>query len=198
MIERTTIGDYLTALGSKAATPGGGAAAALSGAQAAALMEMVCNLTKGNDERVAAIRVQAAAARKRFLELGDEDMQCFAQVMSAWKLPAGERDSVMQPALKGAAIPPLGMIALAISLVDDAATLAEIGNKNLLTDVGVAAYLIQATIQSAGLNVLVNLQSITDAGFDREARAALSSAHAQLPGLVKLAAEIEQHFGIDQ
>lgn len=198
MIESTTIGEYLSALGSKSATPGGGAVAALSGAQAAALLEMVCNLTRGNDAQIAAIRVRTADARRRFLELANEDMQCFDRVMSAWKLPPGERDTTMQPALKGAAIPPLGMIALAISLVDDAAALAEIGNKNLLTDVGVAVCLIQATVQSAGLNVLVNLQSITDAEFNREARSALSSAQEQLPGLVKLGAEIEQHFGSDQ
>lgn len=47
-IKDNSLQNYLDTLASKSATPGGGSAAALMGAQAAALTSMVCNLTIGN------------------------------------------------------------------------------------------------------------------------------------------------------
>ena len=46
-IKDQTIEYFLNELASKSATPGGGSAAALMGAQGAALVSMVCNLTIG-------------------------------------------------------------------------------------------------------------------------------------------------------
>ncbi|MDP8924785.1 MAG: cyclodeaminase/cyclohydrolase family protein, partial [Chloroflexota bacterium] len=59
--------EYLDRLASGDPTPGGGSAAALAGALAAALVSMVCNLTTGRDkfadveEEVVAIRAEAEA-----------------------------------------------------------------------------------------------------------------------------------------
>lgn len=171
MIRDQTIEAYLAELASSAATPGGGAAAGLSGAQAAALMAMVCNLTKNNESAIGAICTQAEAAQDRFAALIDEDMAGFDAVMKVYKSPAetdnDKRDEALQRALVQAAEAPLCMMETASTLIAPLAKLVTIGNRNLITDVGVAGILIGATIQTARLNVLINLKSIKDAAVKK-------------------------------
>ena len=88
-----TVGGFLEALASDAPTPGGGAAAGVSGAIGAALIAMVGRLTAGK-EAFAAVEVrmheliaEADAARIAFLELADLDATAFDGVMAAFKLP---------------------------------------------------------------------------------------------------------------
>jgi formiminotetrahydrofolate cyclodeaminase len=45
---------------------------------------------------------------------------------------------------------------------------AELGNKNALSDAGVAALMLQASIESAILNVKINLSSIKDETYKEE------------------------------
>src|SRR5438067_1336163 len=88
-----TVGDYLQRLGSSDPTPGGGAAAALTAATGAALIEMTANLTVGRqryadvEQLAKSIAERAAALRQRFAQLGDDDEQVFQQVGAAYKLP---------------------------------------------------------------------------------------------------------------
>ena len=191
MIEQSGLVDYLDALASKAGTPGGGAAAGITGAQACALMEMVCRLTRGQDKVIAPILAGADAARARFLDLASHDMEKFNDVMTAWRAPDGERQSRLQPALKAAAEVPLEMIAEAVALIDDLGQLSSIGNQNLVTDTGIAALLLEATIRSSRLNVLINLKSIDDVNFVNDANAALEDASRQLPKLEKIRVDID-------
>ena len=73
------VGAWLDELGSAAPAPGGGAVAAMSTATAAALVEMVGNLTVGRavyaayEEQVTAVRDAAHGLRRRALEQLDED-----------------------------------------------------------------------------------------------------------------------------
>ncbi len=59
-----TIGKFLDELASDAPTPGGGGAAALSGAMGAALVSMVCNLTIGKNCRAPPTRRRRIARRR--------------------------------------------------------------------------------------------------------------------------------------
>ena len=64
MIKDQSVHEFLEALASKAATPGGGSAAAIMGAMGAALVSMVCNLTLGKKGYEAAVgEMQAVLAR---------------------------------------------------------------------------------------------------------------------------------------
>ena len=191
MIEQSGLGDYLDALASKAGTPGGGSAAGITGAQACALMEMVCRLTRDQDAVIAPILAAADAARARFLELARHDMDRFNEVMSAWRAPEAERQSRLQPALKGAAEVPLAMIDEAVGLIDDLVELSSVGNPNLITDTGIAALLLEATIRSSRLNVLINLQTIDDTKFVSSTNAALEDASRHLAILEKVRVDIE-------
>ncbi|HIG40007.1 MAG: cyclodeaminase/cyclohydrolase family protein [bacterium] len=177
-----TIQAYLDALASKASTPGGGAVAAMTGAQAAALISMVCNLTKDKDHELKPVTNRSELARIRFIELGEADIAGFERVMNAYRLPrqsASEKatqQASLQSALLSAASAPLETLTLASSLVPDIQLLEQIGNPNLITDVGIAALLIPATIQAAQVNVLINLVSMKDENFKQNARKKIDEA----------------------
>jgi len=190
MPEEQSVDHYLEALASSAATPGGGAAAGMSGAQACALMAMVCRLTKNHEARTQVILAHAEQSRKRFTELAAEDVDAFDDVMAAYRLPAGKRKKPLQEALKVAAGVPLTMIDEVTALIGDVVELAGIGNPNLITDVGIAAILFDATIRSSRLNVLVNLKSIDDDEFVSTADRRLEAADAGLAGLEKANTDI--------
>lgn len=191
MISQSTLADYLDALASKAAAPGGGAAAGVTGAEACALMEMVCRLTRDNEQSIARILSDAEHAREKFVALAQEDMEKFEAVMAAFRLPDTERNQRLQPALEEAAKVPLAMIEVAVGLIEGIEQLAAIGNPNLITDTGIAALLVEATIRSSRLNVMINLRSITDESFNAQANAKLSEALGRLPALAVANAAVE-------
>ena len=83
--------EFVDALASDAAVPGGGGGAAYAGALAAALGAMVGNITTGKpkfanvaDDMRASV-VELDAARARLLELIDEDAEAFSRLAAAWK-----------------------------------------------------------------------------------------------------------------
>ena len=186
------IGAWLDELGSAAPAPGGGAAAAMSVATAAALVEMVGNLTVGrpayaqHEAQVTAVR--DAARRLRQLALGqiDEDAVAFRALMTAYRLPRGTdeqraaRGPAIQAATRRAAGVPLDVAATAAEVIQLAAELPGRSNPNVLSDVGVAAATAAAAIEAAAINVDVNLATLTDA----DARAELT---AQLAGYLTMA-----------
>jgi methenyltetrahydrofolate cyclohydrolase len=165
---------WLDALASAAPTPGGGAAGALNASLAAALVEMVCNLTIGKpafasrEQHVTAIGEAARKLRLTALAQVDDDAAAFTELMATYRLP---RDSDEQRARRGAAIQAATLRASAVPL-EVAATAAEVvrlavqlpgrSNPNVLSDVGVAAACAAAALESAAINVEINLAALKD------------------------------------
>lgn len=175
-----SIDSYLAALGAKTSTPGGGAVAAVSGSQAAALILMVTEFsgkTISETERLSLLKI-ANDAVTRFIQLAEEDAKNFAALMASYKARSG-----IQDALKDAARPPLDCLELSISLIPSLELLYEKGNPNLITDTGIAASLLRSTIESSELNVLVNLRSIKDDKYADHARDKIRQAQSQIPEL---------------
>src|SRR5689334_7005485 len=125
-----TIADFLERLAAGEPTPGGGSAAALAGALAAALASMVCNFTVGKDEfadvaeEVGRILDETEAARAG-LEFGvDADAAAFGSVARAYKLPRGteaeqeRRGEAIRSASMGAARAPLEVARLTARVLD--------------------------------------------------------------------------------
>jgi formiminotetrahydrofolate cyclodeaminase len=178
------VGAWLDELGSAAPTPGGGAVAALSTATAAALVEMVGNLTIGraayaeHEPQVTAVRDEARSLRRRALEQADEDAAAFGALMAAYRLPRGTDDqnntrrAAVQQATEKAAAVPLDVAATAAAVINLATQLPGRSNPNVLSDVGVAAVTAAAAIEAAAVNVDVNLATLTDPA----ARAAMTAA----------------------
>lgn len=182
MADDTTVAMFLESLGSSAPAPGGGAASALTGALAAALAEMVAQLTAGRPKfadvegRVREIIVDLRAARASLLLLMGDDERAFQGVSAAYKLPKtdeGERavrDAAIQYALREAMRPPLDVMDRACDVLTLAEEIARIGNATVASDAGCAAIIGEAAVRSAALNVLANVVLLRDAAIAVDAR----------------------------
>jgi glutamate formiminotransferase len=145
-----TLRGFVDELSMDSPAPGGGSVAALCGALSAGLAAMVANLTVGkkgyeaaHDEMVATA-VRAQALKDRLLGAVDEDTKAFNKVMEAFRLPkttpeqATEKDRAVEDANKEATLVPLGVLEMAIEAVALAKAAAAKGNKNSVSDAGVA------------------------------------------------------------
>ncbi len=171
------LGEYLDALASGEPTPGGGSAAALAGALAAALNSMVANFTVGR-EKFAAVEKEVRGLLSRSEELRAElqrltqaDTEAYGKYAAAARLPRGTdeekaaRREAMQEALRAAAEVPLAASVAAHEVIKLAAALADKGNPNLITDAGVAAKFGLAALECAALNLEINLVYLGDGEY---------------------------------
>ncbi len=154
--------------------PGGGSAAALCGALSAALSSMVSHLTVGRkgyekaQREVKQLAVEAQALKDSLLEAVDRDAEAFNKVMDALRLPkkteeqARDRSQAVGQAAREATLVPLAVLEKSIDLLKLAKKVARIGNKNSLSDAGVAGLTAQAAAEGAYYNVRINLPSLPD------------------------------------
>jgi len=190
MPERLTdasICSFLERLSSSAPTPGGGSVAALSGALAAALISMVCNLTVGKTKYVAvqdeigALLAKSESLRSEMADLLEADVKAYGELSRTMKLPRlteeqkKARDTAMDRALKAAAEVPMRVAEACVSVMELCRPAAEKGNINAVSDAGVAVLMAEAGLRSAALNVLINLAQIKDDAFVKEARTRLDA-----------------------
>lgn len=175
---------FLTELASSAPTPGGGGAAALCGALAIALGNMVGSLTQGKkkyadvQEDIAALNSRAEALRADFVALIDADAEAFAPLSRAYGIPKDDpsRAEVMETALKRAAEPPLEIMRRCAAALDVIADYAAKGSALAISDAGCAAALAIAAMKAAALNVRINTKSMAD-------REAADKMNAEAAGL---------------
>lgn len=165
---------YLDDLASAQPTPGGGSASAISGAMGAALASMVARLTIGKtqysdvEEEMTGILQQTEQLRERFQQLMQEDIAAYGKLSTAYKLPRtsdserAARTLAIQEQLVEAASVPLEMVECAAELVKCCHRIAEIGNKNVLSDVATGALLGASAGAGAAWMVRINLQSMQD------------------------------------
>lgn len=166
--------EYLDDLASAKPIPGGGSAAALSGAMGAALVCMVALLTLGKAEyaavhtEVEGIVQGAEVLRARFQALMSEDMEAYGRLSASFKLPKvtneekEARTRAIQASTSDAALVPLEMMERAVELVGYCQRIAEIGNKNVLSDVAAASTLASSAASGASWMVRVNIQGLKD------------------------------------
>ena len=175
--EGPTLDGWLDELAGGAPVPGGGSAAALAGALAAALVAMVARLTIGRkayagagvQQRVAEILAEAEALRAQLRRLVDDDAAAYAKVSAAYRLPKDDprRTRAADEALVGAAQTPLAMARGAARLLALVREIGTIGNRNAHSDALVAAALARAALDGATENVRVNVQSLSEPGLGR-------------------------------
>ena len=190
-----TVNEFLDALASSAPAPGGGSVAALSGAMGAALVSMVCNLTLGKkryaevQDEVAALLEKSEALRHELTKLLEADVEAFMGVSRAYKMPRATdeekavRSEAIQQALRGATVVPMKVAEACVGILDLCAPAAEMGNKNAVSDAGVAALMAEAGLRSAALNVLININAIKDEVFSKENAGKLDALLAGKPEL---------------
>ena len=168
-----TIGTFLEKIAAKTPAPAGGAVAALSGAQAAALIAMVARYTTGPKYAAVAQTVErvireADELRAECTDLIAADAAAFGSVAAAYALPKdtaehqAARSAAIAAALVTATKPPAEVIAAAGRLLDLAEALRPVGNRTVLGDLVAAAEAIRSAAASSRIFVQANLAGITD------------------------------------
>jgi formiminotetrahydrofolate cyclodeaminase len=159
------ISAFLDAAAAKQPTPGGGSIAALSGALAASMGEMVVNYSV-NKKDLQAHRPQLEAAlgefhraRQLLLGLMVEDQEAYTALTDARKQGGGEAFDV---ALLASIRVPQAIATTALALLEISDKLVDKVNHHLLSDLAVCTDLAVATIRCASYNIRANLPDVAD------------------------------------
>lgn len=188
------INSILAEVASASPAPGGGSVSALAGANGAALVSMVCRLTVGKkkylavSEEMEQILAKSEELREQLANLFEEDSNAFDGIKAARALPKetpdqiAERQKAIQAATKVAIQVPLKTMRACGAAIELAAVVAEKGNATALSDVGVAALVLDAGARGARLNVLINLGGIEDHSFAERCLAEADTVMTQVSG----------------
>ncbi len=176
----TTLREFTNLLASGEPTPGGGSAAAMTGAQGAALVAMVCGLTAGRkkyEEFDALARQTAEKAlllKDSLLEAMDLDSAAYEEVVAVFAMPKNTdeekaaRKAAMQQALKHSTQSPFHTMELAVEGLGLASAVLGKCNVNAASDLAVAASSLRTALEGGWFNVRINLGGIEDAAFVNE------------------------------
>ena len=174
MLADLTLQELLERTAEGTPVPGGGSLSAMTAAVAAALAQMVAQLTAGRpdfaavDPEMRAMAEKAQKLRGELLSDMDRDAAAYTAVMQAFQLPRAtaaekrRRTEAVQAALQQAAQVPLAVAEKALAVMALAQTAVRSGNPNAASDGAVGAMLARAALQGACFNVRINLQSIHD------------------------------------
>lgn len=175
-----TVNRFVDELSTDSPAPGGGSVAALCGALGGALAAMVAALTHGKKgyEEVAGemveVGVDGQAVKDAFLLDVDRDTDAFNAVMDAMRLPKKTdedkqaRLAAIEEATKQATLVPLEVLRRSKEAALLARRVCERGNRNSISDAGVAALAARTAAQGAWMNVVINLAGIEDETFRTE------------------------------
>ena len=175
---RAGVEPFIEQLAAPTATPGGGSAAAASGAMAAGLAAMVASMSRGK-KAYAQYECQLSEAISRLSQLRedlkasiDADAESYQSVMAAYKKAkdSAAADGIVDAALKQATSVPLSVAEQAREVLQIAESLRPITNPNMKSDLVTAAALARAAIEGALANVEINLESLKDEGFVAQVR----------------------------
>lgn len=187
MLVDLSLKSFLERLSSDAPTPGGGSAAALAGAQAAALVEMVIAVTLRSEKHAGArpvlepLLTKAGALRTDLSALVDRDADAYDAVVAANRLPKetpeekAARKAARERALQFAAEVPLKTAELATAVGVLAAEAGPHINPNAASDLLVAGLLSETALGGAAANVRINLGSLKSEDFAARANARLDA-----------------------
>ncbi|MHC5033755.1 MAG: cyclodeaminase/cyclohydrolase family protein [Planctomycetota bacterium] len=200
MYRQGELATYVEDAAAKKPAPGGGSVSAVAGALAAAMSEMAANFTAGKkkfagvEEEIQAMLGELAACRDALLDLMDRDVEAYGAVDKAYSMPRGTDDEksarrqAVDAALRGAMQAPLDVMRRCAAVGVIADRLADIGNPNLITDVGVSAILAEAACAAARLNVEVNLKFLRDSEL-------LDRTGSEMDGLSRSLSECRESVG---
>ena len=177
MYIKGSIETYLNDLAARKNVPGGGSAAALNAAIGAALMSMAANYTDGTQE----ILKKTESARKRLEALIDADVEAYGKLSKAMK---GCKDAAkLDASYREAAMVPYEVCKISAECLKLCEDLSGRGNKNLITDVAIAAICLEGAFFAAKYNVYINLKFIKDMDFIGQIHKVLQPLEEELPKL---------------
>lgn len=191
--------EFAIELASKKPVPGGGGAAALTAALGTALNTMVANFSMGKKKFIDYVDThedlidRGEIIRDKLIELIDKDAQYFEPLSKAYSMPSNteeekiKKEEVMQQCLKMACSAPMDTLLYTYKAILLHKEIIDISSKNIISDVGVGVQCLKAALNSAYLNILINLYSIKDEKYVVENR---SKAEELISEGTKIADEV--------
>lgn len=177
-----TIGEYLSALSGTQAMPGGGSAAGVVAALAAATAEMMASLTKNQSPRLLDAKSKLADLRERALQSARDDEVSYGGYLDALGLPKGTdeekaaRRAKLAEQLEASARVPLALAVVGVEIVDALEDVILDGNKTVLGDAEAAIVLANAVVGVCEINVKANLSYIKDEALAEDLRESIEAA----------------------
>ena len=169
---------FIDEVDSKSPAPGGGSVAALSSALGVSLIRMVGHLTVDKKKFLALpadIQFEfkdtynsLIVVKNQLLSLIDEDTQAFNMIMNAFQMPKITEEEItlrnkkIQEATLGAIMVPVKVASISLSAMKTLEFILKYGNKQTISDLGVAALSLASGIEGACLNILINLPGLDD------------------------------------
>jgi methenyltetrahydrofolate cyclohydrolase len=172
------VSQLLDDLAARTPAPGGGAAAALTCAMAAALVEMATSFASA--QGLESVHQRAHTIREQVSGLAHADGRAYGVVLEALRMEAGEeRSQRLDEAVSGAIGVPMLVLELASEVAVLAADVAETGNRNLEGDALAGSLLAEAAARSAATLAQLNASMLS--------RHAVAQAHLERlrPALAK-------------
>jgi glutamate formiminotransferase / formiminotetrahydrofolate cyclodeaminase len=174
---RAGIEPFIEQLAAPTATPGGGSAAAASGAMAAGLVGMVATMSRGKkaylqyESQLSDAIGQISTLREELKAAIDADAESYNEVRKAYKAAkeSAEGDKLIVGALRQATSVPLGVAEKVVEVRRIAYELKPITNPNMNSDLITAIALANAALEGALANVEINLDSIKPESAEDEA-----------------------------
>lgn len=199
LLEAETTAGFLESCAARTPTPGGGSVAAYAGALGAAMAAMVARL---NDKKTEPgplhdLIAPADALVGRLAGLVTKDAQAFDAVMAAMKLPDNDPDKPRRgdEAQVAATSAPLETMRESLAVLELARTALEKSKASCRSDAGVAGLMASAALESAYLNVLINLPGFRDPKRADEFRRAAADTRARGQALkAEIDALLAAHF----
>jgi formiminotetrahydrofolate cyclodeaminase len=198
------VAGFIEQISSKAPAPGGGSAAALSGAVGAALLTMVCHFTVGKKgyeavtEEMSHVREQASALRVKLTAQIDDDTTAFNRFRVANRMAEDSEAAIakkrteVDAATRETIEVPRETMQLCAKGLELATTVVAKGNKNTLSDAATGAEMLMAGLDGAANNVLINLLDRNDSeavSWRAEVRNTRSVAQSTLSSIRKEVSE---------
>jgi glutamate formiminotransferase / formiminotetrahydrofolate cyclodeaminase len=173
---------FVEMVAAKTPTPGGGSVSAAACAMGTALGVMTARFSEGPGAAEAAEKLEPI--KEEFVRLIDADAAAYDRVDAALGLPKKEpgektrRREALQSALKEAAEVPLQGMRTAVRSLEALQGLSLACNKNLASDLGSAALMLEAGLLGCSLNVKANTKALVD----REVAVAMETEAGRLIG----------------
>ncbi|MDI6733351.1 MAG: cyclodeaminase/cyclohydrolase family protein [Planctomycetota bacterium] len=177
MYNKISLQRYLEMIGAPTATPGGGSVSAYAAAMASALGSMTSQIAlKKVLPKSSSCRLIKHAQNifsnnyKLLLKLAENDSLAYDKVAKSYKLPHHilKRRQTINKALKEAAKPPYEVMRSSLENLTQINKIRRLLPLQLLSDINVAILLTKSAYQGARLNVIVNVEALTDKEISRK------------------------------
>ncbi|MBU1141972.1 MAG: cyclodeaminase/cyclohydrolase family protein [Firmicutes bacterium] len=186
-----TIKQFIDEIDSKSPAPGGGSVSALASTLGVSLARMVGHLTAGKKKFLALspeiqlefidIHQEIIVIKDELIDLIDRDTDAFNLIMKAYQMPKETENQIknrkekIQEGTLQAIVVPITVASLSISALHQMPFLIQYGNKQTISDLGVAVMSLALGVEGACMNVLINLSSLDDQIASRQYRAQVDS-----------------------